>query len=309
MDIDEYLKKKKALESKKEHLEAESKAEKKKSDAQKKIEIKRKREITHLNDEPHRNYSHRGSGGNDHIQWIFLGLAFFVALIIVGIFVLSKFMEPSTVKEDPSDEVEELQKKLDELEKALNGSETEEDTEETVVNGTEEENETTIEIGPEFDFFLIDEHSDSSSLGIFDASGKIAGNLIQIWSGSASTKIYNYRVQIENRERAGIICKLDKTVSIDEDQDGEVDDVTYDLDRYVLEMGIDDKEILKDSVTGVGKITVDYEGRCYFCTNDQCEGSGSDLGYFEDGETLHTSKLRIIINDVDLDNNETNSSS
>ena len=295
MDIDEYLKKKKELEHKKDHLESQKKPDKKKHEHPKKeIEIKRKREITHIHNDPHSgnrspNYHH---GGNDNIRWVFLGLAFFVALIIIGIFFVSRVMVPDTITVEENKDVEDLQKKLDELEKTINNSQ----SEDTIVEEeTNETNETVITIGPEFKLSLIDEHEDVNSLGTFDSSGKIGGNLIQIWTGEGSAT-YEYRVLIENKELTEIQCKLDKKTEIDEDEDGEIDETDYHLDRYILEMAQGDEEELRDAVTGIGKITVEYEARCYFCEHADCDN------VFYSGETLETAKLKIIIYDTELNN-------
>ncbi len=294
MDIDEYLKKKKELEHKKEHLESQKKADKKKHERPKKdVEIKRKREITHIPDESH---PHRGPnyhpGGNDNLRWVFLSLAFFVAVLIVGIFFISKFAGPDTVVEKDSG-VEELQKKLDELEKTINDTQ----GQETTTNDSEnnETNDTVLTIGPEFKLYLVDEHDDGRSLGTFDSAGKVGGNLIQIWTGEGSAT-YNYRVFVENKELTEIQCKLDKKTEVDEDQDGEIEDTQYHLDRYILEMAQGDEEELRDAVSGIGKITVEYEARCYFCEKPDCEN------VFYSGETLETAKLRIIIHDTELNN-------
>ncbi|MBT3865877.1 hypothetical protein HOF78_02105 [Candidatus Woesearchaeota archaeon] len=298
MDIDEYLKKKKELEHKKDHLESQKKSDKKKYDHSKKeVEIKRKREITHVPNEPHS--PHRGHsgpsyhhGGNDNIRWIFLGLAFFVALIIIGIFFVSRIMVPGTVTTENDNGVDELQKKLDELQKTINESQ----NEDTIIEEeTNETNETVITIGPEFKLYLVDEHEDINSLGTFDSSGKVGGNLIQIWTGGGSAT-YRYRVYVENEELTEIQCKLDKKTEIDEDQDGEIDETDYHLDRYILEMAQGDEEELNDAVSGIGKITMEYEARCYFCETSSCDN------VFYSGETLETAKLRIIIHDTELNN-------
>ena len=294
MDIDEYLKKKKELEHKKDVLESKNKESKKKQDHSKKeVEITRKREITH---NPNRNnHSRSSNGGNDHIHWVFLGLAFFVALIILGIFFISKFMDVDNSVSEKDSDVEILQKQLEDLQKAING--TQEDIV-VEVNETEEEetNETVSTIGPEFKLYLVDEHSDGISLGTFGANGKIAGNLIQIWTED-DTAIYNYRIFIENLELTEIQCKLDKKTDIDEDQDGEIDETDYHLDRYILEMNVGDEEVLNDAVNGIGKITVEYEARCYFCEYADCEN------VFLEGETTETAKLKVNIETTEV--NET----
>lgn len=301
MDIDEYLKKKKELEHKKESLESKNKEDKKKHESPKKeIEIQRKREITHINEPSHsrghsRDYGH-SRGGNDSLQWVFLGLAFFVALIILGIFFISKFMSVDTSASEKNSDVEELQLKLDELQKAINSSQ----KDVVYVNSSEtnesEENNTVSTIGPEFKLYLVDEHVDSRSLGTFGASGKVAGNLIQIGTDN-DIATYNYRVYVENLELTEIQCKLDKKTEFDNDQDGEIDNTDYHLDRYILEMTVGDEEILNDAVTGIGKITVEYEARCYFCENSDCDN------VFFEGETVETAKLKVIIQTNDL--NET----
>jgi len=285
MDIDEYLKKKKELEHKKDVLETKNKEDKKKHDHSKKeVEITRKREITH---NPRNNSHSKGNGGNDNIHWVFLGLAFFVALIILGIFFISKFMGVDTSASEKDSDVEILQKQLEDLQKAINN--TQEDIV-VEVNETEDEetNETVSTIGPEFKLYLVDEHTDGISLGTFGSNGKIAGNLIQIWTDDESA-IYNYRIFVENLELTEIQCKLDKKTEIDEDQDGEIDETDYHLDRYILEMAVGDEEILNDAVNGIGKITVEYEARCYFCEHSNCDN------VFLGGETVETAKLKVNI--------------
>ena len=119
MDIEEYIGRKRELEKKKEILEAEEKLNNKRSRHVKKdIEVKRRREITRVEESddppPRRHHSHhkdhpkKGEG----IQWIFLGLAFFVALLIIGIYFISQYMNSPADEEKELTEVEKLQKQI-----------------------------------------------------------------------------------------------------------------------------------------------------------------------------------------------------
>jgi len=317
MDIDEYLKKKKELEGKKELLEKKKAVEKKKIAPKKEVVIKRNTEISKVepnspnySPNPHHypNYNHP----KDNMQWVFLGLAFFVALLIVGVYFLSNFMKDSSV-DDRSPEVIELEKKLEELqksleqEKLLEENKTEEQTNETTNETSNESGEESI--GPEVEIKLIDEHTDDISMGTFDSSGKINGQLIILQSNTGDALRYEYRLSIVNKELAVIQCKVDKTTEIDTNEDGTYDDTDYHLDRYVLEMDVGDEEIIADSVTALGSAKVTYEARCYFCSNSQCEANSvsGDPGVFTDGESVESAKLKVIIRPNTLDNN-TNSS-
>ena len=306
MDIDEYLKKKKELEGKKELLEKKKAVEKKKIAPKKEVVIKRNTEISKVepnspNYSPNPHHYPNFNHPKDNMQWVFLGLAFFVALLIVGVYFLSNFMKDSSV-DDRSPEVIELEKKLEELqksleqEKLLEENKTEEQTNETTNETSNESGEESI--GPEVEIKLIDEHTDDISMGTFDSSGKINGQLR-----------YEYRLSIVNKELAVIQCKVDKTTEIDTNEDGTYDDTDYHLDRYVLEMDVGDEEIIADSVTALGSAKVTYEARCYFCSNSQCEANSvsGDPGVFTDGESVESAKLKVIIRPNTLDNN-TNSS-
>ncbi|MDP3917245.1 MAG: hypothetical protein Q8Q42_03075 [Nanoarchaeota archaeon] len=303
MDIDEYLKKKKELEKKKELLEARSELDKKKVYPKKEIEIKRKTEITHIPPE-------RPTGGHyhdpgyrhpkDNIQWVFLGFAFFVALIIVGIYVISSFMNPKV--SDDSDNIDNLQKKLDDLEKQLKDKEEAPIKDEPELNETEEENESVYTgPGPEFNIFILDDHNDVQGIGIFDDNGKIGGKIIDIWLESGESGIYKYRLGIKNEENTKIQCKVDETIRIDGEFDGEYENTDYNLDLHVLEINIGEEEIINDAVITTGEVKGEYEARCYFCEDKDC-----DLVYTE-AETKHKAIFRVRMHPTGFNSNETNS--
>ncbi len=320
MDIEEYLDRKKDLEKKKELLESKEKLDKKKTEAKKKdIQIKRRREITRVEEprDPHprrhhhhddRHYRHRDHPkGRDNIQWVFLGLTFFVALLVVGIYFVSVYVMPQkqTVEDEELSEVEELKKQLAELEKAMN--ESEEDFNESLSeesNETEEnESAATGGPGPEFEIYIIDDWDDPESLGIFDEDGKVAGNLIELW-GDGSSIMYKYRLVLENKEKSNIYCNVDELKEIDEDEDGEIDESDYDPTLYILKLKNGEEETMERSVFNKeGLIIIEYEANCYFCGNSRC-----DEDKLLSGESKKTAKLKVILHSTQFDNNNTNSS-
>jgi len=301
MDIDEYLKKKKELEKKKELLEVKSELEKKKASPKKEIVIKRKTEITHLpSDQPCGHYHNPPyKHPSDNLQWIFLGLAFFIALLIVGIYVISNFMNQTVSDDSSSKDVDDLQKKLDELEKQLEKNNEEEPEEE--INETIEENESTYTgPGPEFDIFILDDHNDEQGIGIFDNNGKIDGKIINIWLESGESAIYKYRLGIKNTESTKIQCKIDETINIDEEFDGEYENTDYNLDLHILELDPGEEEIINDAVIESGSVKGEYEGRCYFCEDKDCNA------VYLEAETKKKATFRIRIHSTGFNSNETN---
>ncbi len=301
MDIDEYLNKKKELEKKKEILEAKNELDKKKLDIPKKgIEIRRRREITPLEndsgDEP-RSSSRRSyrdeypSRHNENIKWAFLGLALFVAFIVVGFFYMSNYIVVQTsTKSEESSDVEALQKQIEELQKTIEGS-TEENSEEDSNASEDSENETEEYTGPGPDFMvtLIDEHKDEESYGIFDETGKVLGKIIELWTGASNTATYKYRLLIENKENTNIQCTIDELIEIDADQDGEIDETKYDNKLAVLELGGSEEEIILRSITAAGLIKGEYEAACYFCQDNQCDA------ILEGGETKESAIFKVLI--------------
>jgi hypothetical protein len=311
MDIDEYLNRKKELEKKKEVLETEEKLNKKRSKQIKKdIEVKRRREITyaeepdnHSNHHRHSSYHTNPPRKSEGFQWIFLGLAFFVALLIIGIYFITQYMNSSISEEDEElTEVEKLQQQIEELKESMN------DTKEEIINTTQEKiNETNndseeLGTGPEIEFYIIDDWDDSESLGIFNEKGKISGNTIELWGDG--TISYEYRLVIENKERSNIFCSVDELVEVDEDQDNEIDESDYDPILYMLKLKSTEEEIMKRTlVNKEGIVRAEYEATCSFCGNAACDENKVLLG-----ETKKITKLKVILHTTSFNNNNTNNS-
>tara|TARA_Y100000310_G_scaffold342637_1_gene446705 strand:+ start:6977 stop:7909 length:933 start_codon:yes stop_codon:yes gene_type:complete len=309
MDIDEYLRRKRELEKQKDQLEAEEAKSKKESIKlpKKDIEIKRRMEIEKSApkkpakpsrgrgaDYPEKE--HRGFG--ESVRWIVLGLAFFAALIFVGIYLIST---PSDSEESESQDFQELQKQIEELQKSLDEAPAIEEADELggVVDETGEVNEEDVGPGPEFSFYIEDDWDDENSIGIFDSSGKIEGSVVDIWMDSL-TPIYKYRLVVENKEASRVLCKIDEEIKIDIDLDGDYDDETYKLDLQVIKLDSYEKESIKDSLMAEGSITGIYETRCYFCEDQKCDKvytAGEEIGFARFKALLHSETI-----------NETNSS-
>ena len=309
MDIDEYLRKKKDLEKKKEILEAKQDLEKKKLQAPKKeLKITHKREITPLEDEPHdgRHYRRSHSNGGENIKWAILGMAFFVALLILGFFYMTNYMMQSSNSDDSKD-VEKLQEKIDALEKSLVDvtNESADGPTETIdeTNETDDEIIETTGPGPDIEIYLMDDRDDITSLGIFDSSGKVGGKLVQLYAENLDDALYEYRLFIKNMENANIQCTVDELIEIDDNNDGKVDDTKYDNKLAVLELEEQEEEVMFRSYKGFGYIKGEYEATCYFCADQYCDE------IFTDGETKSTAKYKVTIEQKSFeDNNLTNSS-
>jgi len=294
MDIENYLSKKKDLERKKEVLEAKEKLKEEKEKIRKKP-VKIHKEPPHdPHPRPHRDYHdhhdrrpHHPGGGT---QWFFLGIAFFVALIIVGIFSLYYFFP----KEETSTDIEELESLIKGLkENPSTSEETEEEIEETEDNETEEP-----AIGPEFNIVIADgKKDDEESAGPFDEDGKINGKILVIGTKSA----YWYRLIIQNVEDVPILCKVDEEIQIDEDSDGIIEEIKPKLDIHILEIDKFEEESIPDSIMASGSVTGIYETRCYYCEDSDCDT------YYEEGVTKKIAKFRVLINPTSFGNN-TNSS-
>ncbi len=316
MDIDEYLKKKKELEKRKEILEAKNELDKKKGESPKKeVEIKRRREITTVDDEPRdprtESYEDRynrryNNSSSDNVKWAFLGLAFFVALLILGFFFMTNYLVKNEVKDiaAPSN-LGDLEKKIENLEKALNENDSSAKKEEDTNESKDKENETEVYTGPgpEFEMFLMDEYNDEVSIGVFDSAGKVAGKLIELWFGSGESVAYKYRLFIKNTEKVSIQCKIDELIEIDTNEDGEIDETKYDNKLAVLNLEVDEEQVMKRAVTGVGLIKGEYEGLCYFCV-EGVDPMCSEI--HKEGETKATSKFRVLIHAQSY-GNQTNS--
>jgi len=310
MDIDDYLKKKKELEKKKELLEAQQDLDEKKSRVKKKeVEIHRKREVTPVSKDPDDRPRKSSSRSPPHdngmsMQWIFLGLAFFVALLVVGFFVVNNMMKDSSSTTEDS-EVDALKEQIEELQEALEEDEALDETSEEL--DTSEDNDTGEVYtgpGPEVEIYLIDEHkaSDALSLGKFDKKGMMGGNLIQLWVDGGEKGMYKYRLSVKNLESTRVQCKIDESIDIDEDQDGDTDETMYNLDLHVLELSPGEEDVIEDSIIAIGMVHGEYEARCYFCEDKDCDN------VFYEGETKVKAKLKFLVNQQAFDANDSNSS-
>ncbi len=270
MDIEEYLKQKKSLEKKKDFLEAKDKLAKEKKKV--KPEYSEKSFETR-DDNPHGGGSHRKdhgerrSGGNGH--WIFLGIAFLIALIVVGVFSMYYFFPKDiiSVADESDSEVGELKQQLEDLQKSLEDMGEEDGSDSGDIDGDvdDEEEDEGDGIGPDFKLYIEDDWDEEVSFGVFDEFGKINGERLNIIGD-----MYTYTVKIKNGESSRIKCDIDEETTYDEDVDGDVDDEEFKLNWQIIELNQKEEDVFLDSVAGMGLITTVYEARCYFCETDDC---------------------------------------
>jgi len=301
MDIEDYLERKRSLEAKKELLEAK---EHLKEDAEKKkreLEREKKRmsgekpgavvlearERNELSPVPHE------VGMQDMFRKMLLWNTIIVVLVL-GLFAFLYFT-PFDGEVDTSSTTNS---------NVVTGSTVITTTEKNQTNDTQQQQPPTNQQqpppepitypGPEFDFYAEDEE-----LGPFDSSGKIGGENLVITSS-----YYNdAQLVLENKESSVIKCYIDRQVTVDEDLNGKEELSDFDLDFIVDELDAGEKETFQESLPGSfkegtyggeGKVTANYDARCYYCTNAECEGT--DGGIDKDGESKDTAKIKFQAN-------------
>ena len=108
---------------------------------------------------------------------------------------------------------------------------------------------------------------------------------------------------LENKENAVIKCYIDRQVSVDEDLDTKEDLNDFDLDFIVDELDSGQTEKFGESLPGSfkqgtyggkGAVTAEYEARCYFCLNPECDGD--EGGIDKNGESKDTAKIKFQAN-------------
>ena len=300
MDIDEYLKQKKALEEQKKIIEGKEKIhEKKHHHEEKKHHVEQKKE--HTDHTSHPKTPHSEGGSNVKTLMIINMVILIGVLAVVAIFYIFPPNFGGT---------------LDDGDKDKQPIQTGGNTKEPVTNQTQkkEEDKTkndskdgTTYLGPEFSLTIED-----TTEGPFKENGKLqnSGKILSIRGGT----FYNdFSLEIQNKESEKIFCEVDRKIDVDTDLDGDLDiEGIYSLNRHGLKMKPVAKEILQAGIESVpgnvkeyqgkGEIWAEYEVRCYFCLDEKCDS------YEKRGETKETAGFRVRINDHLLiqDNNNTN---
>ena len=279
MDIEEFLKHKRSLETKKEILEAKKKLK----------EEKERRGHEPPQQEPvRREYARRERDDYDDRQdydkdyrrprryrdveprpWMAWNLI--LLFIVIALFSLTYFF-PRYNEQDITAyidaKVEEGVQTID-VDTAPPTTAADSTTTTTLLNTTDD---TAIPLpGPEFEFSVED-----TTLGPFDAKGKMNGEILVVEDADQYSDIL---LKILNNEPVRTKCYIDRTIDIDEDFDGTIDITEIDLDHMVVELSGGSKKEIADAVpgevkngdyNGVGSINVEYESRCFFCIDKDC---------------------------------------
>lgn len=298
MDIDEYLKQKKALEDQKKIIEGKEKIH------EKKYHVEYKKEhtshTTHPTQTTHSSKPHHEGGSNVKILMIINMVILIGVLAIVAVFYIFPPNFGGTI--DPGENTYNQQIQTGEKDK---------DPIQTNETQKKEENESkddTTYLGPEFSLKIED-----ATEGPFRENGKLqnSGRILSIRGG---TYYNDFSIAIQNEETEKIFCEVDRKIDIDTDLDGNLDiEGIYSLNRHGLKIKPEAKEILQARIESVpgnvkeyqgkGEIWVEYEVRCYFCLDERCDS------YEKKGEGKQKAGFRVRINDhLLITNNNTNSS-
>lgn len=262
MDIEEYLKQKRELEAKKELLEAKDRLkgekEKKKPDERhddRKISAEKSID--------------KGPRPEPSIADLFRKMVFwniFILLIIVVLFAAFYFL-PKEVSVVDNNGKEQTNVGLNDNEEKNATDEEKTITNTTTTNTTDEPEKYP---GPEFTLWAEDR-----DLGPFDERGRIDGETLIV-----TAKYYDDAVIfLQSSETSRIACFVDRQVTVDSDGDGKTDLRDFDLDFTKVELNPLEKFQWSDSLPGAfqegeyagGKVTVEYEGRCYYCKDKFCD--------------------------------------
>ncbi len=126
--------------------------------------------------------------------------------------------------------------------------------------------------GPDFKISLEDEE-----LGPFEQpTGNIGGEHLVLNSPYYQDII----LKIFNEDSSTMVCFIDRHVTVDENFDNNPELEDYNLDMFIEEVDKKSQEIIKDTApgtfeqgeyNGIGKVTVEYEVRCYYCLDLLCD--------------------------------------
>jgi len=284
MDIEEYLEQKRALEAKKELLETKERL--KEDSERRKRELEKEKRKATGSERAERSPSHEPDSTPEGVvpSDFYRRILFFnfIVLVIIGGAVLGWlyfFQGEEEVTTVPPVVVK-----------------TEENTSQGTSVTPPAPSTTTVPVnttpaptkfpGPEFNFYVEDKE-----LGLFDSAGKLSGENLVIGS-----PYYNDAVlHLENAESAVIKCFIDRTVLVDENGDGKEELMDLDLNFVKDELDPGQKTEIDESLPGAfdkgtyhnkGKITAEYEVRCYYCIDPECEDTDKN------GESTKTAKVK-----------------
>tara|TARA_Y100000310_G_scaffold334233_1_gene413536 strand:- start:67435 stop:68364 length:930 start_codon:yes stop_codon:yes gene_type:complete len=309
MDIDEYLKQKKALEEQKKIIEGKEKIHEKKHKVEKTHHVEHPKEqphhTSHHTQPTHSSKPHHEGGSHMKTLMIVNMVILIGVLAIVAVFYLFPPNFGGTI--DPGED-----KDKDQIKPIVKDKEPTK-TNETQKKLKNESKDNTVYLGPEFSLTIqdIDE-------GPFKENGKLqhSGRILSIQGG---IKYKDFSIAIQNKEKDKIFCEVDKKVDLDTDLDGTLDiKGIYSLNRQrvkipsatkkVFQAGMEslpgDLQTHEKEYKGKGEIWAEYEVRCYFCLDDRCDKLERK------GEGKQKALIRVRINDHLLikDNNKTNKS-
>lgn len=299
MDIEEYLRQKRELESKKEVLEAKTKF--------KETNEKIKKE-QHTEPRPKEGYQSREPALKPWMIWDII-----ILLIVLVLFSVIYF-NPSYDKDIDDNKINQnlaTGQATVSTETALVQEQNQEDISESSEESDNNESEqSTVEEslpGPDFSIKLRDK-----VLGEFDDDGKLNGEILvlEVENGYYKDAI----VSITNGENAPIKCKVEKDIQIDTDFDNQYD--SRDMGKLGdFEFDPNQKKDIKDTIPGEveigsyggqGRFLVDYQATCVFCLDEDCEGVE------ENAKSEDSAMFKIMINpqgSSSSNGNNTNSSS
>ena len=301
MDIEDYLKRKRELESKKEYLESRESLKETREKKRKELEGEKKRFVSRRSEEPSKPEAPVAQGGPHDFYRKIIGWNVLILVLVFALFAVAYFLPmygEDQIKDIVGEEKGEITGNVV-LEEGV-----EETEEETVVEEDEElEEEPEKYPGPGFLF-----HVEDADLGKFDQYGRIGGENLII-----NTPYYNDAViYLQNEESSRIICYVDRHITVDKDFDGKTDLEDFDLDFIIDELDSYGKFDWKDSLPGAfkegdyngkGSVSVKYDSRCYYCIDKGCSGGGD-----KDGESSMSIKLKFKANPLLFVGNNTNSS-
>jgi len=287
MDIDEYLKQKKALEDQKKIIEGKEKIHEKTHHEEKKHHVAHEKEHS-SHHTTHPSKPHHEGGSNVKTLMILNIIILLGVLAVVAVFYIYPPNFGGTIDSGE-----------DEDKQSIKTGEKDKELAQTNETEKEEENKTKddkIYLGPEFSLQIED-----TTEGPFKENGKLqnSGRILSIRGGT----FYNeFSIEIQNEESDKIFCEVDRKIDIDTDLDGELDiEGIYSLNRHGLKMKPEAKEVLQAGIEsipgnikeyqGKGEIWVEYEVRCYFCLDDRCNS------YEKRGEGKQKAGFRVRIND------------
>ena len=304
MDIDEYLRRKKALEEEKTLLEGERKISKKKVvDSQPRPSPEPQRPMPPSSPTP------VSGGGAGMRNFMIINMVLLIG--VLGVFATFYLFPPNgdtdVIDNNKITGKVALEKDKDEDTKKPDPVEQKKPVNESKKNDTKKKDET-VYLAPKFTFDLKD-----VTEGEFNENGKLKGSgKVLVFNG----KNYydDFELTIQNKEKDKILCEIDRKIDIDTDLNGRTDiEDVHSLSRHTIKIKGAQKEVLKagiesvpgnvDDYKGKGEVHVEYETRCYFCNDIDC----SD--WEERGEAKQTQFFRVRINENKFFQNDSNKSS